>query len=58
MKQLLTQALKTGDITIISNVTSVTAIGTRVARVEEIPGHEQESPMAQAKCGLLSVLKL
>ncbi|WP_227500080.1 hypothetical protein [Synechococcus sp. PCC 7335] len=46
MKQLLTQALKTGDITVISNVTSVTAVGTKVARVEEIAGHEQESPSA------------
>jgi hypothetical protein len=45
-KQLLTQDLKTGDITIMSNVTSVTVTGTRIARVEEIPGHEPEMPSA------------
>ncbi len=44
--QLLTEDLKTGDITIISNVTSFTVTGTKIARVEEIPGHEQESPSA------------
>lgn len=45
-KQLLTQDLKTGDITIMSNVTSVTATCTKVARVEEMPGQEQENPSA------------
>ena len=45
-KQLLTQELKTGDITVISNVTSVRVVGTKIARVEEIPGHELESPSA------------
>lgn len=45
-KQLLTQKIKTGDITVVSNVTSVNAVGTTIARVEEIPGHERESPSA------------
>jgi hypothetical protein len=42
--KLLSQALTTGDITVMSNVTSVTVAGTKVSRVEEVPGHEQESP--------------
>ncbi|ESA38169.1 hypothetical protein N836_32575 [Leptolyngbya sp. Heron Island J] len=43
-KQLLTQDLATSEITVISNHASVTVAGTKVARVEEIPGHEQENP--------------
>ncbi|MEM7064433.1 MAG: hypothetical protein AAF572_14880 [Cyanobacteria bacterium P01_B01_bin.77] len=43
-KQLLTQDLTTSEITVISNHTSVTVAGTKVARVEEIPGYEQEHP--------------
>ncbi|MGD1852630.1 MAG: hypothetical protein ACFB2W_00125 [Leptolyngbyaceae cyanobacterium] len=43
-KQLLTQALATGEITVISNHASITVAGTQVARVEEIPGCEQENP--------------
>lgn len=42
--KLLTQDIQTGDITVMSNVTSFTVRGTKVSRVEEIPGHEQESP--------------
>ena len=34
-KKLLTQALRTGDITIMSNVTCITATGDKVARIEE-----------------------
>lgn len=44
--KLFTQNLKTGDITVMSNVTSVTVNGTRISRVEEIPGHERENPSA------------
>jgi cell shape-determining protein MreC len=44
--KLFTRNLKTGDITVTSNVTSVTVNGTRISRVEEIPGHERESPSA------------
>lgn len=44
--KLLSRTVKTGDITVMSNVTSVTVVGTKVSRVEEIPGHEQESPSA------------
>ncbi len=43
-QQLLTQDLATSEITVISNHASVTVTGTKVARVEEIPGHEQENP--------------
>ncbi|MEM1241663.1 MAG: hypothetical protein AAGI45_17645 [Cyanobacteria bacterium P01_H01_bin.26] len=43
-KQLLTQDLATSEITVISNHASVTVAGTKVARVEEIPGYEQENP--------------
>ncbi|EKU99651.1 hypothetical protein Lepto7375DRAFT_1715 [Leptolyngbya sp. PCC 7375] len=43
-KQLLVQPLKTGDITVISNVTSVTVNANKISRLEKIPGHEQESP--------------
>lgn len=45
-KQLFTRNIKTGDITVTSNVTSITANATRISRVEEIPGHERESPSA------------
>ena len=43
-QQLLTQDLTTSEITVISNHASVTVTGTKVSRVEEIPGHEQENP--------------
>lgn len=42
--KLYTQALKTGAITLTSNVTTVTANATRMSRVEAVPGHEMESP--------------
>ena len=42
--KLFTQELKTSDITVTSNVTSVTVNGTRISRVEEIPGQERENP--------------
>ena len=45
-KQFLTQDLHTGDITVMSNVTSVTVAGTKISRVEKIPGHELENPSA------------
>jgi hypothetical protein len=44
--KLFTRNIKTGDITVMSNVTSVTVNGTRISRVEEIPGHERENPSA------------
>jgi hypothetical protein len=44
--KLFTRKIKTGDITLMSNVTSVTVNGTRISRVEEIPEHERESPSA------------
>ncbi|MEA5477901.1 hypothetical protein VB774_09745 [Pseudanabaena galeata UHCC 0370] len=44
--KLFTQELNTGDITVISNLTSVTANCTRISRVEEVQDHEQESPSA------------
>ena len=42
--QLLTRSIKTGDITLTSNLTSITVNGARISRVEEIPGQEQENP--------------
>lgn len=42
--KLLTQRIKTGDITLTSNLTSITVNGVRMSRVEEIAGHEQEAP--------------
>ena len=43
-QQLLTQDLATSEITVISNHATVAVTGTKVARVEGIPGHEQENP--------------
>ncbi len=42
--KLVTRSIKTGDITLTSNLTSITVNGARVSRVEEIPGHEKENP--------------
>jgi hypothetical protein len=44
--KLFTRDIKTGDITLTSNVTSVVANATRISLVEEVPGHERESPSA------------
>jgi hypothetical protein len=44
--KLFTQELNTGDITVISNLNSVMANGTRISRVEEVQGHAKESPSA------------
>ena len=43
-QQLLTQDLATSEITVISNHATVAVTGTKVARVEEISGYEQENP--------------
>ena len=43
-KQLLTQTLNTGDITVISNVTSVTVAANKISRLEAVSGHGPESP--------------
>lgn len=45
-KRLLTQALNTGDITIMSNVTCITATGDKVARIEEVLKDGVKSPTA------------
>lgn len=42
--KLFTRSIKTGDITLSSNLTSITVNGARISRVEEVSGHEQESP--------------
>lgn len=42
--KLFTQSLKTGAITLTSNVTTVTANATRISRLEAVPGHEAENP--------------
>ncbi len=44
--KLFTRDITTGDITVTSNVTSVMANGTRISRVEEVPGHEKDCPSA------------
>jgi hypothetical protein len=44
--RLFSRNIKTGDITAMSNLTSVTVNGTRISRVEEITGHERENPSA------------
>lgn len=42
--KLRTQSLETGTIAVMSNVSSVNVVGTKVSRVEEVPGHEAENP--------------
>lgn len=42
--KLVTQDLHTSDITLMSNLTSMTVTGTKISRVEEIAGHEQDYP--------------
>lgn len=44
--KLFTRPLKTSDITISSNVTSIRANVIHISRVEEIAGHEKENPSA------------
>ncbi|MEM8807908.1 MAG: hypothetical protein AAGF01_17955 [Cyanobacteria bacterium P01_G01_bin.38] len=41
-KRLLAQDFKTGEITVISNVTSITVTGNKIARLEQL-AHKQES---------------
>lgn len=41
---LCTRTIKTGDITLESDRTSITVNGARISRVEEIPGREKENP--------------
>ena len=43
-KKLLTQVLHTGDITIISNITCITATGDKVARIEESLSNGVKNP--------------
>ncbi|EDX83367.1 hypothetical protein S7335_547 [Synechococcus sp. PCC 7335] len=45
-KKLLAQALHTGDISIMSNVTSITATGDKVARIEGSVRDGVQSPAA------------
>lgn len=42
--KLLTQPIRTGNITLSSNLTSITVNGARISRVEEIVGQEKENP--------------
>ncbi len=42
--KLFTRSIKTSDITVSSNLTSITVNGARISRVEEIPGQEQANP--------------
>jgi len=41
---LLTRDIQTGDITVMSNVTSVTVVGTKVSRLADSPEQEQVAP--------------
>lgn len=42
--KLFTRRLQTGDMTLSSNLTSITVNGARISRVEEVPGQEKENP--------------
>ncbi|MEB3231284.1 MAG: hypothetical protein VKJ64_09760 [Leptolyngbyaceae bacterium] len=41
---LLTQKIQTGDITVMSNVTSITVVGTKVSRLADLPEGHQHRP--------------